>query len=406
MGTARPARRGLSPLDEELELLPGELSPALAQELVELGATLPFGKAAAKLHRFTGVWVSEAGARAYTEGAGAAYVAEQATELARLARELPPDPPGPAVQQVSVDGAMVPLVGGAWAEVKTLAIGTVARRPDREGLPAAHAVDVSYFSRMLDVASFIRQAQLPLHRRGAARAGTVVAVHDGSEWISGFVAALVPRAVRILDFPHAHPPAGTRHLTLAGQAAFGAGTPALGAWLRAQAHALKHEALGPVLAALGALPVAAARDPEAAAAARDASVAYLAKRRVQVDYPRFRALGYPIGSGMVESANKLMVEARLKGSGMHWAPGHVDPMLALRTIECADGWDAAWPRIADRLRRQARDRRTAQRHARRPQPPAPPVGTPTPTASPPTVPARRHGRPAQIHRAPRQHPPP
>ena len=45
-------------------------------------------------------------------------------------------------------------------------------------------------------------------------------------------------------------------------------------------------------------------------------VTYLRKRRSLMPYPRFRRAGWPIGSGMVESANKLVVEARLKGSGM------------------------------------------------------------------------------------------
>ncbi len=42
-----------------------------------------------------------------------------------------------------------------------------------------------------------------------------------------------------------------------------------------------------------------------------------------IQYARFQALGYPIGSGAVESANKLVVEARLKGSGLHWAREHI-----------------------------------------------------------------------------------
>ena len=37
---------------------------------------------------------------------------------------------------------------------------------------------------------------------------------------------------------------------------------------------------------------------------------------------------------MVESANKVVVQARLKGAGMHWEPTHVNPMLALRTAAC------------------------------------------------------------------------
>ncbi|MFN8501296.1 hypothetical protein [Kouleothrix sp.] len=45
------------------------------------------------------------------------------------------------------------------------------------------------------------------------------------------------------------------------------------------------------------------------------SLAYLESRQAQMDYPRFVAEGWPIGSGMVESANKLVVEDRLKAQG-------------------------------------------------------------------------------------------
>ena len=87
------------------------------------------------------------------------------------------------------------------------------------------------------------------------------------------------------------------------------------------------------------------------------SLGYLEKRRDQIRYVEFQAQGYPIGSGAVESANKLVVEARLKGLGMHWARAHVDPMLALRTVVCSDRWEEVWPQISQRLREKARERR-------------------------------------------------
>jgi hypothetical protein len=46
-----------------------------------------------------------------------------------------------------------------------------------------------------------------------------------------------------------------------------------------------------------------------------------------MQYPHYQSQHWPIGSGMVESANKLVVEARLKGAGMHWKRENVDPML-------------------------------------------------------------------------------
>ena len=94
-------------------------------------------------------------------------------------------------------------------------------------------------------------------------------------------------------------------------------------------------------------------------------MAYLAKREGQMQYPTFLAAGWPIGDGAVESANKLVVEARLTGSGMHWSRPHVDPMLALRNIASNDRWDEAWPQIVRTLRQQEQQRRAERRHKRR-----------------------------------------
>jgi hypothetical protein len=109
---------------------------------------MPFEQAATNVAFFWGVELDETTVRRYTQAAGAAYVAEQAAELERLQRERPLVPPGPDVQYLSADGAMVPLVGGQWAEVKTLAIGAVEVRPGDDGLPQAHTTGLSYFSRL------------------------------------------------------------------------------------------------------------------------------------------------------------------------------------------------------------------------------------------------------------------
>jgi hypothetical protein len=45
----------------------------------------------------------------------------------------------------------------------------------------------------------------------------------------------------------------------------------------------------------------------------------LEKRVAQIQYAAFAAQSYLLGRGSVESANKLVVEARLKGAGMRWA---------------------------------------------------------------------------------------
>lgn len=369
-------------------LLPGSpLTPWLVESLVRLGASVPFAEAARLLTHFTGVRVGTETARRLAEAAGAAQVARETAGVRELERTLPDGPPGPVVQLLSVDGAMVPLRAGIWAEVKTLAVGEIV--PGESG-PRTTAL--SYFSRQTDAATFGRLATGETHRRGTPTAGTVVAVSDGAAWCQGFVDLHRPDAVRVLDLPHA-----IEHLGRAAQAVFGTGTAAGSEWLGVQAHALRHGAEDAVLTRLADLAAAPDLDP----IARDVVTGvggYLAARHAQIRYQTFAAAGYPLGSGCVESANKLVVEARLKGAGMHWARPNVDPMLALRTLLANDRWAAEWPTLWTHLRRACRPGRVV------PTPLAPTVPPPPSSAVPvaPPVPSPRaklvvNGRPTLAH---------
>lgn len=357
--------------------MPGSLSPRLLEAAARQGTKMPFAEAAEEIASFWGVWLSDDTLRRQTEAAGAALTAIEDEEVARLERAFPAPPQGPDVQQVSVDGAMVHLVGGEWAEVKTAAIGTVTARRNKGGEPDAHTTDLSYCSRLADVASFGRRFKLEVLVRGTQTAGTVVAVQDGADWIQGLLDAYRPDAVRVLDFAHL-----VEHLASAARAVYGADTPELRAWLATAAHFLKHRGPDEVVAALRDLPVESAADRATAARLRDEALAYLEARLAQAQYPTFRAKGYPIGSGCVESAGKLLVEARLKGSGMRWSRPNVCSMVALRAARASGRWAQTWPAICQRLRQQERERRQARRLRRRPTPATPARPAATPKARP------------------------
>src|SRR5207245_9931962 len=159
------------------------------------------------------------------------------------------------------------------------------------------------------------------HRRGVGTAEQVAAVLDGVEWLQGFADWHRRDAFRILDFPHA---AG--YVAKIGQATWGADSPELAGWLQTQLHQLKHAGPSAVLTTLQEM---VAEHPQAEALELPQALAYLEKRQAQMDYPRFQAQGWPIASGATESGNKLVVEARTQGAGMHWARAHVAPMVAL-----------------------------------------------------------------------------
>lgn len=96
---------GFSPLDEDLGLLPGQLTPRLQESVVRLGTWMPFVQAAEALAFFTGVGVAAATVRRTTAGAGASYEAEQMEAVEAIEQQLLPAPPGPRLQLLSVNGA-------------------------------------------------------------------------------------------------------------------------------------------------------------------------------------------------------------------------------------------------------------------------------------------------------------
>lgn len=167
--------------------------------MVRLGAQLEFAPAARELLHLKRVDVSEPTVRRDTEKAGDAYVEAQAAQLAALEKELPPAPQGPPLQQISVDGALVPLRHGEWAEVKSLVIGTIGEPVLERGEWVVHTKELSSFSRLADHESFTRPATLETQRRGTETAGVVCTVNDGAEWEQKFVDDHRSDAVRILD---------------------------------------------------------------------------------------------------------------------------------------------------------------------------------------------------------------
>lgn len=342
-------------------MLPGSLSPRLLEAAARQGSKMPFAEAAEEIASFWGVWLSDDTLRRQAEAAGTALVAIEDEEVARLERTFPEPPQGPAVQQVSMDGAMVHLVDGTWAEVKTAAIGTVTTRRNKDGAPVVQTTDLSYCSRLAEAASFGRRFKLEVHYRGTQTAGTVVAVQDGADWIQGLLDLYLRDSVRVLDFAHL-----VEHMATAARAVYGTDTPGLRAWLAVAAHFLKHRGPDEILVELRDLPISAAADRATAARLRDETIAYLEARLSQAQYPSFQAKGYPIGSGCVESAGKLLVEARLKGSGMRWARRNVCPMVALRAARASGRWDQTWPAICQRLRQQEQERRQGRRLQRHP----------------------------------------
>src|SRR6266581_6757491 len=294
MEPALAVGEAFSPLDEELGLLSGGLTPRGEETLVRLASWMPFERARELLEDLLGMQVSLATARRVTLATGEAALAEDEAEVERLKRDLPQAPRGATKQAMSADGAFVHLVGGEWVEVKTLVIGEVTRTKRGE----VCTQQISSFSRLAEAERFAEAALVETHRRGLERAAEVCAVQDGAEWLQGLVDYHRADAVRILDFAHA-----AEYVNEIGQAVQAAGGRLPATWLKGVLHRLKHQGPQRVLKHLAWL---AARYPNPTIQEK---LTYLQKREAHMQYPTYQAAGWPIGSGSVESANKVVVEA-------------------------------------------------------------------------------------------------
>jgi hypothetical protein len=397
-GYCPTCRVGFFPLDEELEVAPQEtFTPRVLEGMARLATWMPFRQAKQQLEFFTKVEVNEGTIRHTTEQAGAMQVELQDRRVAEIQATCEESPEGPELQMMSTDGCFIQLVGGEWKEVKTVALGVVGKAVEERGEVVVHTEELTYYSRMSDSKKFTQGALVETHERGVEKAGKVCAVTDGAEWIQDFVDMHRADAIRILDFAHA-----MEYVDEVGKAIVGAGLadvlrepekqsdhptglscspqaestkaskrkktapipvsegtaqaestkaskhePAHECekrWEERQAHELKYGQAARVLQEIERLMDRVQNDPQALETIRK-SYNYLKARESLMDYASFQASGYPIGSGCVESANKLVVESRMKSAGMRWADEHVNPMLALRNISCSNRWKESWKHI-------------------------------------------------------------
>jgi hypothetical protein len=58
--------------------------------------------------------------------------------------------------------------------------------------------------------------------------------------------------------------------------------------------------------------------------------AYLKRHQDHTDYAKYKELGLPLGSGMVESACKWLIQQRFRGVRMQWSEGGFNYLLHLR----------------------------------------------------------------------------
>jgi hypothetical protein len=340
--------RGQAPLDAELGVGRGALSPELLRVVCRAGVQEAFAEAANVVQEALGVWVSADSAERATERMGAVAEATVQEAVVRVkhgqaawSAAQVEAPPTTGVLAVEVDGVQVHRDDG-WHEMKVVTVaplGPALHRDRASGRTHLAWGTASYGAGFEEAEDFWYRAYVTAAQRGlgTAHVQTVVVLGDGAEWIwhraTAFLGAGAHEVVEIVEIYHAY-----EYLWSAGQALFGVGSPEAVRWVEDLKDQLYAQGAAPVLAALEASPPPSAEAGEAVRIARG----YFTAHAARMDYPRFVARQFPIGSGAVESTCKSLVEARAKQAGMRWSRSGAQAVLSLRALLRSGGWDAFW----------------------------------------------------------------
>jgi hypothetical protein len=111
-------------------------------------------------------------------------------------------------------------------------------------------------------------------------------------------------------------------------------------WRRTQQKRLRRGAFQKVIEALAA-HLEPLGTPEEESPVRNGH-RYLSNRTDCLDYPRALKLGLPIGSGMIESGHRHVLQARLKKAGTAWLSNNADQIAHLRVLRSNNQWLSLW----------------------------------------------------------------
>ncbi|MFQ5614248.1 MAG: hypothetical protein ACE5H9_19165 [Anaerolineae bacterium] len=261
-----------------------------------------------------------------------AMVKPPAPEEVVTIRQMPH--PESEVMAISMDGALVNIRGEGWKEVKTVSVSAVDRVTDEEtGQIEVHLRAHSYRAGLWEAKEFAKQQWAEGCRRGLERAKQIVSVNDGAVWIWLIVQMCWAPCVEILDWWHL-----VEKLWEVAATLFDEDQAAASQWVEKQKSHLWHGRRRQVIRAIRRCWPRGQPLPEKVRLA----VGYIFNHRFRIRYNEFRQAGYPLGSGTVESACKLVMQERMKQAGMRWSRNGAQAMLALRSVLLSERWDEMW----------------------------------------------------------------
>ena len=344
----------VAPLEQAVGVLPHQRTGVEVQWMGCLLAVLvPYETAGRLLHQLTGVPVAAGTLWRWVQQAGQRVMAQITDELQGLvAGTLPSAEPLAAELAalplvIGADGVMVPLrpqpgtPSGKtrWREVKVAILARVGERLTRHGQRVTGLAQRRLVAVLGTIDALTPRLWLEAVRQPVHTAVRVVWLSDGGRgfWTVCQRCFQALGATAILDF---YPAA--QNLYKGAAAWLDGRTRACQQWFTGLRHRLRHGHEHQVLAELAALVEA----PSLPASARETLTNlynYLKTHADPIHYDRFKAAGLPIGSGLVESACKWLIQQRFKGVGMRWSEPGFNHLLHLRLAWVNQRFESFFP---------------------------------------------------------------
>ena len=323
-----PTQSYLRPLPERLGVTPRGRSRRLERVLTDFGSEHSFARAAESVQEHYGIKLSASAVRTATLKHAQRAQVQLEKEYQQSFRALPAV--GAEHVIAEADGTLIRTVQPGSRKGKRPRDWQEMRLVAAQAKESATAVYAATFGSVEDAGR--RWGHCARQARWGANS-QIHALGDGAEWIRLQSQQVFQRQGTFLcDFYHVSEYLG------AAAPVFRPNQP--NRWRRTQQSRLKRGAVQKVVATLEPR-----LEPEGIAE-EDAPVRnshrYLTNRLDCLDYPRALALGLPIGSGLIESGHRHVLQARLKKPGIAWLRTHADQIAHLRVLRANRRWASLW----------------------------------------------------------------
>lgn len=310
-------QKGFYPRDAELKLPEeGELSREMERRILDFGVNDVFGSAAERFAVHYEMEMSENLVRRVCDRVGQRCEEAEPLELQQACRPMSEEPAPWLI--IGGDGSMVCTRESAWKEAK---LAVVARGPT-PGQPR-RPLQARYVSVVAGQEDFKAQLRAALEAERADEVVKIAWLGDGAPGNWTVANELCPLAIQVLDLPHA-----VQHAMECAKVLLDDQSPLLPLW-EGRVHQLLADD-GPDRFIRELLECLPETHGEEALAAVDALIHYYRTNEKRMRYRSFREMGLPIGSGIIESAHKHVLQVRMKRAGQRWSLRRADRMARMR----------------------------------------------------------------------------